>query len=42
VIQDQPRCLDSVGNENNCIEVEEADIAEELESAEQVRNMGQS
>ncbi|EKX50349.1 hypothetical protein GUITHDRAFT_135491 [Guillardia theta CCMP2712] len=27
--QDQPRCLDSVGNENNCIEVEEAEAAEE-------------
>ena len=30
-VQDQPRCLDSVGNENNCIEVEEAEAAEELE-----------
>jgi len=28
--QDQPRCLDSVGNENNCIEVEEAEQPEEL------------
>mmetsp|Transcript_3624 Transcript_3624/g.6855 ORF Transcript_3624/g.6855 Transcript_3624/m.6855 type:complete len:234 (+) Transcript_3624:184-885(+) len=27
--QDQPRCLDSVGNENNCIEVEEAEAPEE-------------
>jgi hypothetical protein len=27
--QDQPRCLDSVGNENNCIEVEEAEQPEE-------------
>ena len=27
--QDQPRCLDSVGNENNCIEVEEAEQSEE-------------
>ena len=28
--QDQPRCLDSVGNENNCIEVEEAEQPEEM------------
>lgn len=28
--QDQPRCLDSVGNENNCLEVEEAEQPEEL------------
>jgi len=33
--QDQPRCLDSAGNENNCIEVEEAEAPEELQ-AEQV------
>uniref|UniRef100_A0A6U4VAS0 Association with the SNF1 complex (ASC) domain-containing protein n=1 Tax=Hemiselmis andersenii TaxID=464988 RepID=A0A6U4VAS0_HEMAN len=26
--QDQPRCLDSVGNENNCLEVEEAEAPE--------------
>ncbi len=25
--EDQPHCLDSVGNENNCIEVEEAVIS---------------
>mmetsp|Transcript_62741 Transcript_62741/g.168126 ORF Transcript_62741/g.168126 Transcript_62741/m.168126 type:complete len:247 (+) Transcript_62741:46-786(+) len=33
--QDQPRCLDSAGNENNCIEIEEAEVPEEPEGADQ-------